>query len=67
MLKFMGMDALRFSISWTRVLPSKKFAYAHVGYICASLNDPLFSLGKDSPSVYQGKRNIFGKKFSHYT
>ena len=33
MLKFMGMDAFRFSISWTRVLPSKKFGYAHDEYI----------------------------------
>ena len=33
LLKFLGMDALRFSISWTRVLPSKKLGHAHMMYI----------------------------------
>ena len=33
LLKFLGMDAFRFSISWTRVLPSKKLGYAHEGYV----------------------------------
>ena len=45
LLKFLGMDAFRFSISWTRVLPSKKLGYAHEGYVYLiewlALIDPL--------------------------